>query len=607
MFNEKYDCSGWATRVDIKCSDGRTIRHGAFSDDDGKIVPVVWQHDHNDPMNVLGHALLKDKTEGTYAFISFNDTEIGQTAKDLVAHGDIRSLSIYANKLKQSNGDVLHGSIREVSLVLAGANPGAIIDVPVISHSEDGQDVYADEAFIYFDQPLDIPSDEIQHKEAEEDEQVKPDDKEDKRDRTVGDVFNTFTDEQKNVFYYMLQEMSKSGAQDDKEDEESEDNDEGDDEEMKHNVFDNEEAQGTTLSHSDIESIFADAKRCGSLKTAAENFAEKHNLELAHAVTNEDGSEQTYGIANIDYLFPDYKNVTNQPGWIKRADEWVETVMGGVHHTPFSRVKSVFANITMDEARAKGYTKGNRKIEEVFSLLKRTTSPQTVYKKQKLDRDDVIDIVDFDVVAWLKSEMRMMLDEELARAYLIGDGRLSTDDDHISEDHIRPIWGDDPLYTITASVAVGASDDVTAKNMIKTVIRQRKNYKGSGNLIAFMTEDWLTEMLLLEDGIGHPLYADEAALARKLRVNRIVTVPVMENQTKNGQTLAMILVDLKDYNVGADRGGAVALFDDFDIDYNAQKYLIETRCSGALIKPYSAIVITTPAAASEESNTTEGE
>ena len=588
-----YDICGWATKFNVKCADGRTIRPGAFAECDGAKVPLVWQHMHDSPENVLGHALLSNRPEGVYAYCFFNDSKGADDAKELVRHGDINSFSIYANKLKHKGGDVLHGTIRELSLVLAGANPEALIEFPVLEHG-DGEPC-EDEAIIYsmgditrpvykpFVPPV-MPAMQMQpvlmHTAAPAVAPAQPK-KEAKTmpERTVRDVFNELTPEQKNVVYFLLGEMlDEFGGSEDSE--------------MKHKAFEGD-APATTLSHDDMKSIFESAKRVGSLKAATEDYFAS-NDSLAHAVYNSDGSEQTYGIADIDTLFPEYRNLNNPPDWIKRDQDWVGTVMNGVHKTPFSRIKSTYANITMDEARAKGYVKGNRKIEEVFSLLRRTTDPQTVYKKQKLDRDDILDITDFDVVRWIKGEMRLMLDEEIARAILIGDGRLSTDEDKINPQHIRPIWGDDELYTIRVNVVPAGNDDESAKakKIIRAIIKARKNYKGSGNLTYYTTEDWLTEMLLLEDGIGHPLYADTAALARKLRVNRIVTVPVMEGQTVGNEELVGIIVDLRDYNVGADKGAGVELFNDFDIDYNQYKYLIETRCSGALIKPYSAMAVT---------------
>lgn len=569
---DKFDFSGWATRNDLKCSDGRTIRRDAFKDNNGQTVPLVWNHQHNDSMNVLGHALLENRDQGVYAYCTFNDTESGQNAKLLVEHGDVTALSIYANQLKQQGGNVLHGAIREVSLVLAGANPGAFID-SVLTHGEASDE----EAIIYTGEDISLAhSDEPEKKkeDAKEDTSEKEDKPmaEDNKEKTVQDVFDEMTEEQKNVIYAMIgMALEEQGGADDDE----EDNSEGGNEDMKHNVFDQDQYQEeNVLSHSDMETIINDAKRYGSLK---ESF-------LAHA--------EDYGIDNIDYLFPDAKNVTPTPEFIKRDTDWVQKVMSGVHHTPFSRIKSMFANITEDEARAKGYIKGNLKKEEVFSLLKRTTTPTTIYKKQKLDRDDVVDITDFDVVAWLKAEMRLMLDEEIARAILVGDGRLSSSDDKINETNIRPIVSDDALYTIRkkVSVAHGATDDVKAKTFIKAAIKARKDYKGSGNPTLYTTEDVVTDCLLLEDTTGRRLYNSVNDLATTLRVKEILTIEVMEGvKGPEGGALMGIIVNLADYNVGADKGGAVNMFDDFDIDYNQQKYLIETRCSGALIKPYSAI------------------
>ena len=555
---EKYDFSGWATRNDIKCSDGRTIRKNAFKDNDGQTVPLVWNHSHNDPANVLGHALLENRDQGVYAYCTFNNSELGQTAKELVEHGDVTSLSIYANKLKQNGGDVIHGAIREVSLVLAGANPGAYID-SVMVHGEESDE----EAVIFTGENISLShaENEPQPEEKIEEENTMA------KEKTVQDVFNELTEEQKQVVYALIGQ-----ALEDAQDEE----DEGD-YEMKQNVFDNDEMNsGNVLSHSDMMDIISDAKRYGSMK---DSF-------LAHT--------QNYGIENVDFLFPDPENVNMPPTFIERDMTWVQKVMSGVHHTPFSRIKSLFADITADEARAKGYIKGKMKKEEVFSLLKRTTTPTTIYKKQKMDRDDVVDITDFDVIAWLKKEMRLLLDEEIARAILIGDGRLSSSDDKINETNIRPILTDEDLYTVKAdiTVATNATGSEKAKAFIDEVIRSRKDYKGSGNPTLFTTEDMVTECLLLEDSMGHKLYKSEAELATTLRVKEIVTVEVMEGvQDKNSHDVAGIIVNLADYNVGADKGGAVNMFDDFDIDYNQQKYLIETRCSGALIKPYSAIAL----------------
>ena len=588
-----YDFQGWASRNDIKCSDGRTIRKDAFKEQDGAIVPLVWQHCHDNPENVLGHALLENRDEGVYVYGSFNDSPMGQHAKELVAHGDITALSIWANKLKEQAGNVLHGKIREVSLVLAGANPGAFIEFPVLEHSEDGNNE-VEECIVYSGEAPELyHADDSTNEEKEEKKEMANENKE----RTVQDVLDEMTDEQKNVVAYLVAQAAGE-SDDEEEDEEVEHSDEEGENEMKHNVFEGEETRSNHLSHDDMKTILADAKRLGSLKDAVQQHME--DGVLAH-IDNENGvagitmptakpAGLDYGLYPVDYLFPDYKSLNNPPEFIKRDTGWVTRVMNGAHHTPFSRIKSMFANITEDEARALGYLKGHLKKNEVFSLLKRTTDPQTVYKKQKMDRDDIIDITDFDVVAWLKSEMRMMLDEELARAILIGDGRLPSDDDHISDDHIRSIANDADLFNIKVEVDMSLQDPY--KVLINSVIRARKNYKGSGTPTFFTTEDVLTEMLLLEDGIGHPLYADEAALARKLRVSSIVTVPVMEGaKTAAGKDLLGIVVNMADYNIGADKGGAVNMFDDFDINYNQYLYLIETRISGALTKPFSAITL----------------
>ena len=569
--NKDYDFSGWATKNNLLCSDGRTILKDAFKNDDGVTVPLVWNHQHNDPSNILGHALLENRDEGVYAYCKFNDSEPGKNAKLLVEHGDVSALSIYANQLKQQGGNVLHGAIREVSLVLAGANPGAFID-SVISHSED----IDDEAIIYTGENICLAHAEKQMEETtkvmEEKKEMAPETKteEPKKEKTVQDVFDTLNEEQKKVVYALIGQVIEEAENKSSKEIETKDI-EGGKKEMKHNVFENDkENQENVLQHSDIEAIFADAKRYGSLKDSV----------LQH------------GITNIDYLFPEAKDVNTAPEFIKRDMGWVEKVMRSVHHTPFSRIRSTFANITEEDARAKGYIKGKLKKDEVFSLLKRSTTPTTVYKKQKLDRDDVVDITDFDVVAWLKSEMRMMLDEELARAFLIGDGRISSSDDKINEQNIRPIYNDDDLYTVKAVIEVSqtATAEEKTKAFIKSVIKNRKEYKGTGSPTLYTTEDVVSDCLLLEDANGRFIYDNIDKLKNVLRVADIVTVPVMEGaKGKNQGDLLAILVNLADYNVGADKGGAVNMFDDFDIDYNAQKYLIETRCSGALVKPYSAI------------------
>ena len=573
----KYDFSGWATKNNIKCSDGRTILRDAFKHNDGQTVPLVWNHQHNESANVLGHAVLENREEGVYAYCTFNDTEAGKNAKLLVEHGDVTALSIYANQLKQNGSNVMHGTIREVSLVLAGANPGAFID-SIIRHGE----FCEDEAVIYTGENLSL--EHADQKPSDKEDKAGEDDKGDgkvegNKQKTIKDVVDSMSEEQKNVLYALVgqalegKEMAQSAI-------ENNNIEDGGEQEMKHNVFEGKETDNKdVLSHDAMETIFKDAKRYGSLK---ESF-------LAHA--------ENYGIKDIEWLFPDAKNVNMPPDFIKRDDSYVQKVMRGVHHVPFSRIKSMHADITADQARAKGYIKGKLKKEEVFTLLKRTTSPTTIYKKQKLDRDDVVDITDFDVVAWLKMEMRMMLDEEIARAILVGDGRLSSDDDKINEMCIRPIATDADLYCVKAkvSVAAAATEDEIAKAFIRTVIKSRKEYKGSGSPTLFTTEDVLTNCLLLEDKNGRIIYDTVEKLATALRVKEIVTVEVMEGaKTKveeQEKPLMALMVNLVDYYVGADKGGAVNMFDDFDIDYNQQKYLMETRCSGALVKPYSAIAV----------------
>ena len=586
---ENFDFSGWATRNDLKCSDGRIIRKDAFKGNNGQKVPLVWNHQHTDPNEVLGHAILENRDEGVYAYCKFNETESGQTAKLLVQHGDVNALSIYANQLKQQGPNVMHGNIRELSLVLAGANPGAFIE-SIIKHGEESDE----EAIIFTGENVSLAhagcGESTESTEQSAEEELKHADKADEKkedskmadeakkteggEKTVADVFNELTEEQKTVVYAMIGQALEDAGN-------GNDDSEGGNEEMKHNVFDTDtENQENVLSHDAMQTIIGDAKRFGSLK---ESF-------LAHA--------DDYGITNIDYLFPEAKSLNTPPEFIKREMGWVQKVMSGVHHTPFSRIKSMFADITEDEARAKGYIKGKLQKEEVFSLLKRTTTPTTIYKKQKLDRDDVIDITDFDVVAWLKSEMRMMLDEEIARAILVGDGRLASSDDKINESNIRPIWKDEDLYNIKSTIEVdaAATPDQKAKAFIRACIKSRKNYKGSGTPTLYTTEDVLTDCLLLEDLNGRIIYDTEEKLRTALRVSAIVTVPVMEGLKRNddeGNNLDLmgIIVNLADYNVGADKGGAINMFDDFDIDYNQQKYLIETRCSGALIKPFSAITL----------------
>lgn len=575
---ETYDFSGWATRNDLKCADGRTIRRDAFKHNDGDVVPLVWNHQHDDPFNCLGQAALENKPEGVYAYCSFNNSESGKQARELVMHGDVKALSIFANHLSQNKrtGDVFHGDIKEVSLVLAGANPGALIE-DIIQHSDD--DDGDEQAIIYAGGAFDL---EIRHSDIPKEEPMNPDEKlihadpepaeENDTEETIGDILSTLNEKQMNAVYAIVgQALEDGGATDDEYDEEG-------DTEVKHNIFDNDTAdQSNILQHADMEAILADGKRYGSLRESA----------LAH------------GIDGIDTLFPEPKNLNTPPDWITRKMDWVSKVMSGVHHTPFSRIKSMYADLTADEARAKGYIKGKLKKEQVFTLLKRTTTPTTIYKKQKLDRDDVIDITDFDVVAWLKTEMRFMLDEEIARAILVGDGRDGSSDDKINEMNIRPIWTDSDLYTIKATVTkkASATEDDMAKAFIRTAIKSRKDYRGSGEPVLFTTEDMITNCLLLEDTTGRVIYDSIDKLRTVLRVREIIAVPVMEGLTRTDaddskvHSLMGIIVNLNDYNVGADKGGAVNMFDDFDIDYNAQKYLIETRCSGAMIKPYAAIAI----------------
>lgn len=560
----EFDFGGYATRNDLRCSDGRTIRRGAFKENEGAKVPLVWQHFHDEPSNVLGHAVLENRNDGVYAYCTFNDSKRANETKMLIEHGDINSLSIYANQLIQKGNDVLHGNIREVSVVLAGANPGAKIDNICLSHADGSTNELDDEAIIY----AEPDSVELRHADdsdtpAKAEQETKP--KKEDDGETVGEVLDTLTEKQKTAVYAVIGQVIS-------------DQEKGGNETVKHNVFEND-AQENTLSHADVAAVFADIKRCGSLKESA----------LAH------------GIEDIDWLFPEDKNLNTPPDYIKRPDDWVSRVLNAVHHTPFSRIKSMFADITDDDARARGYIKGNKKKDEVFTLLKRTTSPTTIYKKQKFDRDDLIDITDFDVVSWVKGEMRMMLNEEIARALLIGDGRLSSSDDKISEQNIRPIWTDDELYTIKATVNISANTtaDQKAKAFIRSVVKSRKDYRGSGSPVLFTTEDMLTDILLMEDANGRIIYDSIDKVKNILRVSDIITVPVMEGVSRTitvdskseKRDLLGIIVNLKDYNIGADKGGAVAMFDDFDIDYNAQKYLIETRCSGALIKPYSAIAI----------------
>ena len=605
--DKSYDFAGYVTKNDVHCTDGRTIKRDAFAHQDGQVVPLVWNHGHGDIRNVIGHCLLQNRSDGVYGYGYLNNTEMGEYAREQIKHKDITSMSIYANHLKERAGDVFHGMIREVSLVLAGANDGALID-EILEHSDDADGFTAniypflEEDFFYHadhkkddedddeeDEKDENPDDEEKDNEEEsnDDDDEEEDDKIKHSDsseggKTVGDILETLNEEQTQAMQAYVGAIVEQLTGDDSKEE---------DDEVKHNVFDKDAQTGNFLSHADEQQIIADAKRMGSLKDAF--IAHCESLGLDENSLQHDDVAQKYGIDHIEALFPEYKNLNVPPEWIKRDTTWVPKVLNGAHHVPFSRIKSMFANLTEDEARAKGYIKGNLKKEQVFSLLKRTTDPQTIYKKQKLDRDDQIDITDFDVVAWIKSEMRGQLDEELARAMLVGDGRLSSDDDHISEDHIRPIWKDADLFAVkvTITMKAGATDDDKARAFLRANLKARKYYKGSGSPSMFTTDSLLSDILLLEDGIGRSLYETDNVVATKCRVKEIVPVEIMEGLTDDTQgDLAAIVVNMTDYNVGADKGGAVAMFEDFDIDYNQNKYLIETRCSGALVKPYSALI-----------------
>lgn len=591
MVNFDYDCSGWATKANVQCYDGLVIAQDAFKECSGKVRPMVYNHDHNSIDSVLGHCLLENRPGGMYCYAKFNDTPTGQTAKQCVENGDLNAFSIYANGLTKVGNVIKHGIIQEVSLVLAGCNPGAMID-EVIKHSAD-EDYEGGEAFIVSDTALSIthgmdpdgnPLEDISHSadsgdavtgdKVTQEEAKMVDEKNVNKEETVEDVFNTLTEKQKNVVYAIIGSAMP--------DENGDKTDGEEDDTVKHNAFDKDTNQ-TVLKHSieDINQVVKTAKSHGTMKAAFEDAGMT-------------GDELTHSIDNIDYLFPEDHLLDTPPRIIDKPDDWVSVVMGAVHHIPFSRFKSMFADLTEEDARAKGYIKGNFKKEEVFGLLRRSTSPTTVYKKQKLDRDDVIDIASFDVVVWLKQEMRLKLNRELALAYLLGDGRLAASEDKIDENCIRPVFNDADLFTIKVQCKTTGLTTVEDKYkaLIKQIIRARKDYRGSGTPTLFTTEDALTEMLLLEDSIGRPLYADEAALARKLRVAKIVTVPEMEGRKgAKGGDLVAIVVNLADYTVGADKGGAVSMFDDFDIDFNAQKYLIETRCSGALTTPFSAMAV----------------
>lgn len=611
----KYDFSGWATKANLRCADGKTILRDAFADQDGTEVPLVWNHQHDTPENVLGHALLENRKDGVYAYCTFNDNETGKIARGLVQHGDVTSLSIWANKLKQDvNNNVLHGAIREVSLVLAGANPGANIDYILehgdmdtetvftteepltLYHSDDfeDEDEIEEEDKVVEEEPEEEFEDESEDDEKEDNEELEndsddnSDDELEHSDMTVDDIraaVDSMNETQRNAMYAVLGSFAE------------EENNEGDNE-MKHNAFEGTiDAPDMTLSHAEQGAIIGEAMKSRlSLRDLVN--AKIEDGELKHSVTDDEGNVVTYGIANIDYLFPEAKNYTDTPEFIMRKQDWVTKVMSGVHHTPFSRVKSMFADITMDEARAKGYIKAHQKKEEVFKLLKRKTDPQTVYKLQKLDRDDILDITDFDVVAWLKKEMRIMLDEELARGYLIGDGRTALDEDHIDPDKIRPIWTDDELYTISCVVEVKSTDTLEqrADKIIDAVIAAQAEYEGSGGHVQFFCDRWFpTRAKLIRNKIDEKMYKTKQELADTLDVDEIVSVPVMKNQKRTvdnvERTLVGIIVDLNDYNVGADKGGAVSMFDDFDINFNQEKYLIETRCSGAMVKPHAAIAV----------------
>ena len=629
--DENYDFSGWASKYEVPCSDGRTIKQNALAEDDGKTVPLVWNHQHGEMKNVVGHALLKNRPEGVYCFGYVNDTEDGKRAKELLKHKDITALSIFANNLKQNKRvdgrkDVVHGKIREVSLVLAGANPGACID-SVMVHSDDGEPIESDdEAQIYNDDntvwfghsdesekfmaEMLNNEDESQSTETVEHADGNSSDNSNKKpaeDETVEDVLNTMTPHQREVMQGLINYLIAMGSNNESDTSEKGNSD------MKHNIFDNTEENDETLEHSlgmdcDFEKAISDMSRYGSLKKSF--LAHGANIDnlvgdefLAHLDNGTPGTN--YGIGNIDYLFPDFQTVGgNTPKFVKRNTEWVARVMNAVSHTPFTRVKSVFANITEDEARARGYIKGKKKKEEVFPLLKRTTTPQTVYKKQRLDRDDILDVTTMDVVSWLRQEMRMMLEEEIARAIIIGDGRESGSDDKINEDHIRSILNDDPFYSIkvTKGYKTEPDNDTFASDFEERVVYGFEDYEGSGNPLMFTTQRNLNRLLMQKDKVGRRIYKSKTELCAALGVSDIVPVQVMKDLKRTpgtketsltGKTLIVdaVIVNPIDYNVGTDKGGAVSMFDDFDIDYNQEKYLIETRISGALTVPYSAMVV----------------
>lgn len=585
----KCDFGGYATKASLRCADGLTIQPGAFKGNHGKRVPLVWQHNYDAPDNILGHALLQDRDGDVYTEVYFNNTEMAKTAKELVKHDDIKNLSIAANKLKKRGQDVIGGDITEVSLVISGANPGAFIDFVNLEHSS-SDDTDTGEAIIYTG--LDI---ELSHADADEepktsDKDEKPEADEDD-DRTVQDVLDTLNEDQRNVVAFLLSNAAEAAEELKQSDQEGPS--------MQHNIFESKDeddkSSGTTLTHSQVATIIGDMEKYGTLKDSV----------LAHA--------GEYGIENIDILFPDAKAQNNVPDFIKRKTEWVSGVLSGTHHSPFSRVKTLTADITHEEARARGYIKGNLKKDEFFRLATRAVSPTTIYKKQRLDRDDIVDITSFDVVAWIRAEMRMMLEEELARAILVGDGRPAEDPadpgkpnpDKIDESRIIPIYADAELYThrINVSADLEAGEEPTPEHIMDAVLRSRKYFLGTGTPKLYTTTDVITDSLLLKDGFGHRLYKTEAEVAAAMRVSECVEVPVLEGvrRTAGGKTYELlgIIVNLADYTVGADNGGQVATFDDFNIDYNQYRYLIETRCSGALTKIKSAIVIEREVVATE--------
>jgi len=592
----KYDFSGYATKVGLKCSDGRTILQDAFQDSDGKTVPLVWQHLHNDPGNILGHAVLENRKDGVYAYCSLNGSAAAVDAKEAIKHGDITALSIYANSLIEKGKNVIHGAIREVSLVIAGANPEAYIDNLAFEHGDGSVVQDETEAIISANEEL-----KLFHAEDPKEDKTEDDDK------TVAEVFETLNETQKTVVYAMIAEALKTSNEESEEESEEEEEEikqtsiEGDTTNMKKNVFDNT-SDDTTMAHDaltydELQQVFMDARK--SQSTLKNSFL-AHGFEtISEAYAAYEGNNTgalKHSITDIEYLFPDAKTLTGTPAMVSPREEWVGKVFGQARHIPFSRVKTIVADITGEEARALGYVKGNEKAEEVFALLKRTTDPQTVYKKQRLDRDDIIDITDFDVVAWLRNEMRGRLEAEIARAMLVGDGRSAASDDKIIETKIRPIATDAALYTVP--VVVSPEDDAdaepTTSELIDAIIRARTDYKGSGTPSLYIRTDLLGDMLLLKDSLGRRIYNTMEELSSALRVKEIIDVPVMDNVVNPDplavySELAAILVNMADYGIGADKGGAVTMFDDFDIDFNQQKYLIETRVSGALTLPHSAI------------------